>query len=228
MVVAARIQWVREQLQQGANATIHVGAALDQSRAKIRIVIQYGGAPTSLTARSLLLSTLDSVSMSTARFVSVDRGHKHSTGVSEVGIWLSEIPHAPGWKDGPPDDDHRGPDPPPPDNDPDNRRPRRGRSPPAPDADPWQDGHDPWSRNAAVAPSAGANPPRKTPRQQATMTTNTWRNWRPTSSSVTPDPPLIRSVHAAPPTTRPLRLPRIFHPPPLALHHCHLRSPRLP
>lgn len=198
MVVAARLGWIRQQVAQGAPAFISFGAASDSTRSKCKVIVEPGGPATSACARLLLLDALSALDRRTSLSVTMDRGHKHSDGKSEISFWLSESPLQPsshGWSDAPPPDD--GPD----GNDGSSGnggyRRRRGRSPPGP-SDPWQSpGADPWCSSA----SSVLSPARKAPRQQAAASGWSWRSWRCPSttvshscatSSVTPEPPMTQ------------------------------------
>ena len=156
---------------------------------------------TSATVRAVLLAQLDHLASQAPLYTTVDRGHRHiGTQRSEVAIWLSVMrpaarPHAPPYNgpgdDGDPDHGPRdggyGP----------SNRPRRGRSPPTSHGDPWQyPGADPWA--SAVRPTP-ASPPQKAPRRQTA--TLTWDSWRPSLSSVTPDPPMLRLPRILPART---------------------------
>ena len=204
MVVAARIAWARNLIRQGAPAHISVGSAATGGRGKAKIVIEHAGAPTSTMARVMLIEALDTIARRAALAVTVDRGHKHSMGSSEICLWLTAPVAADGWDawptDGPDGGDNNDPGG---GNDggPSGNRPRRGRSPPADSAiDPWQTtGADPWAGSNPRSPAS------KVPRQRATATPHAvrvvcnWDAWRPTTSSVTPDPPYFRGPRVLPP-----------------------------
>ena len=231
MVVAGRLAWARRQIEQGTPAHISAGSAATRGRAKVKIVVQHGGVATSPIARTLLLDALDSVAWRAARVVAVDRGHRHSsTGASEINIWFSPAaapcgPADHGGLSGPSNDGDghdgssgRG----------GGNRPRRGRSPPA-GSDPWHGPNnvDPW------ASSSQTSPPNKAPRRHHGTNTGvkyslrdpqtlSWATWRPSTpttaaaSSVTPEPPMVRTLPQPP-----LQTPRVFPPlrtgtPPLA------------
>ena len=183
MVVAGRIAWARRAILIGVPAQIGISCAADGGRAKLRIRLHHGLAATSPVVREVLRQQLDLIEGMVRRYVAVDRGHHHTgANVSEFSIWLDAFPNVqpPDSGDLPPDgndgDGYSG------------NRPRRGRSPPTDSAaDPWQNGGaDPWSYSHAQGH------PAKAPRQRAPAM-HAWDAWRPSTSSITPDPPSFRA-----------------------------------
>ena len=187
MVVRARLAWIREAIVNGHAVHACFSGASERGRTKVKLLVHPGVAVTSDHQKRFMLAAIDLVVRLEPTYVSVDRGHKHSSGISEINIWFAETPQGATHRvdDTPPDD---GP-PPPPDDD---HRPRRGRSPPADFQDPWsRPGGDPWASSAAASASAPRrSPPRKFPRQ-STAVYSPWYSWVP-SASITPDPPWTR------------------------------------
>lgn len=180
MVVAARIQWIREQVDAGIPTHVTFGSAAESERGKCKVVLAHGGPPSSALARSLLMNVLTTLEQMTLHTHTVDRGHKHTDGKSEVSFWFSQVRGVP---PGPPDQlpPHDGPD-----DDESFHRRDRGRSPPGPRGDPWQaPGSDPWSSSVGFQ----GGPVRKAPRRRTALQRSTWH---PSSSSATPDPPVLR------------------------------------
>ena len=197
MVVAGRLAWARRLIAQGTPAHISVGSAAALDRGKAKLVIEHAGAPTSPMARALLIDTLDSLAWRASIVRTVDRGHKHSTGSSEICIWFTALPtQAHAASDGADDDGNTGGGGP--------SRPRRGRSPPdAPDGnDPWHGtgSSDPWAARSVFP----AFPAQKAPRRKILGPIHefSWANWRgytaspsaqfAAASSVTPEPPMTQ------------------------------------
>lgn len=88
MVVSARLAWARGLIASGAPAHITVGSAAHQGRAKAKIRIYQSRGITSMVTRSLLLVALDGIAQNSQIAITVDRGHLHSDGCSEICLWL--------------------------------------------------------------------------------------------------------------------------------------------
>ena len=179
MPVVSRLDWIVRQLQMGRSGHVVVGPAQDPLKLKVKIVLQ----PPSLGALSIparigVEAVLAHVRQMATQHVAVDRGHKHSSGLSEVAIWIRMVSNSSGGNSisiG--NDFSQG----------GNGNSRdRGRSPFAGDrgTDPWHSGSgDPWG-NAGTRPTKFA-------RQHQLGYTNNNRS----GSSTTPDPPSF-SWHA--------------------------------
>ena len=94
MVVAARLHWIRQQVAHGSPAYISFGAAAESSRGKCKVIVDTVGAPTSAIARCLILDALSALERRAALASTMDRGHRHSGGKSEIVFWFSEAPKA--------------------------------------------------------------------------------------------------------------------------------------
>ena len=91
MVVAARLAWLRDRITAGTSVRICVGTAHDCTKAKVKFSLNGRGPPTSMITRQVLLGVVDSVSSTALLHVSVDRGHRFSSGDSEVAIWITYL-----------------------------------------------------------------------------------------------------------------------------------------
>merc|ERR1712194_142470 len=129
MVVLARLQYVREQIMNGAWVSIAALPGTHESRTKLRIQIRHGARAPMPEAQALLLAMVGSIEASVAITISVDRGHwHHQSNTSEIGVWLTPRPPLSRSlsrdgddDDGPPSSGGGGPR---------SWHPRRGRSPP--------------------------------------------------------------------------------------------------
>ena len=92
MVVADRLAWVRKCIAEGMFVRITASAGARHGRGKLKIHILQSTEPTSVMTRTLLWGILDAAAVVTMQNVSVDRGHMHSSGLSEVAIWVSPKP----------------------------------------------------------------------------------------------------------------------------------------
>lgn len=93
MPVLDRVDWVARQVNMGRRVHIHVGRALKDYHCKVKILLEpaEAGAVDPVVAAALL-SMLASVRQLVLTHCAVDRGHRHSSGVSEIAIWLSPQP----------------------------------------------------------------------------------------------------------------------------------------
>jgi hypothetical protein len=91
MVVAARILWIRQQVEQGSPAYISFGAAAERGRGKCKVIVDHAGAQTSGIVRSLCLDALSALERRIALASTTDRGHRHSNGRSEITFWLCDV-----------------------------------------------------------------------------------------------------------------------------------------
>ena len=95
MVVGQRLAFLKQCIADGIAVHFSCSSRASQGRAKMKFLIDRSKAPTSAVTRSLLLSLVDAASADVLQKVSVDRGHKHSTGISEVAIWVSDVGDTP-------------------------------------------------------------------------------------------------------------------------------------
>ena len=143
MVVASRIAWLRERITDGVHVRLCIGPAQDPSKCKIRAVVEPHKPPLSTITQSTLLLTLDALALACNAVVVVDRGHRHSSGISEAAFWLASRSSASNTNSSSDhDDDVDGKDEDDADEDGD-KGPKRTLQPGS--KDPWQDGNDPWS-----------------------------------------------------------------------------------
>merc|ERR1712113_191677 len=90
MPSVARLDWILMQIQMGRQARISTAAAFDSSRAKLRVVLlpASDGAISPILAQCLM-EQLTALRPLIHSVVSVDRGHRHHDGMSEICFWLS-------------------------------------------------------------------------------------------------------------------------------------------
>ena len=87
MVVSARLLFIERCIKEGKTVSISLLPGADKMKIKFRI----GSAASEVSAGTsqLLLDTLRCVSEIAEGLHGVDRGHKHSSGHSDVALWLS-------------------------------------------------------------------------------------------------------------------------------------------
>ena len=162
MAVAARLQWILSRADDGHQIRVLSGYAAESQRWKFKILIGNDPGVVPPNSRHFGTALLETIyaKASTASNKLVDRGHRHSRGLSEVCIWSAPssdaaapepgLCSAPDASDNTEDDsEHDG-------NNHDSREPDRGHG------DPWLAGADPWTRG----PSQGgvSAPQEKRPR----------------------------------------------------------------
>ena len=90
MPLVARLDWVLHQLRMGRRGHISIGSARDGNKYKIKISLEPADAgvidPAVLFAVTKILGTVRDM---VQHGVATDRGHKHSSGHSEICIWVS-------------------------------------------------------------------------------------------------------------------------------------------
>ena len=97
MPVVARLDWIARQIQMGRRAHFAVGEARDSGKWKIKVCLRPPEeGSTDIAASAGLLALVIHLRHQVVHWVAVDRGHRYSSGVSEISIWLS----AKGGKDG--------------------------------------------------------------------------------------------------------------------------------
>lgn len=156
MVIAGRLDWLRLQIQNGAHTHLTISPAADPLKCKFKITVDNSKQMVCPTTRDFLIAALDTLSVASRDQVVMDRGHKHSNGISEIALWISPVANRIGAndpEDGPDGDDDKPGD--------------HHESPYRPD--PWQDGKDPWYRhhkkqNGHPHSQAFSTHPRKQPR----------------------------------------------------------------
>ena len=95
MPVASRLDWIMRQILAGRGYHVGVGAALDASKFKVKITLHPERVGTPSRAAMFAASAMMDLLRSWATMHSaVDRGHKFSSGWSEVCIWFRLVGHA--------------------------------------------------------------------------------------------------------------------------------------
>ena len=87
--IAQRLAFVRRCIVDGEQVWHSVSPSAANARAKLKVRICPGKAKTSMIARKMLLAVLDGVALVVQDSVSVHRGHRHSSGMSEFALWVS-------------------------------------------------------------------------------------------------------------------------------------------
>jgi len=166
MVVANRLAWLRKSVSEGCHTRIHIGPAQAPEKCKFRVTLDPNGPPLSAASQKTLLLTLDAVATTCDDFTIVDRGHRHSSGLSEAAFWLS-VPRGLDNSqvlggDSDDNDDQDGGD--------DTEGDTTDKSTEQ-DHDPWENGNDPWSTGGTRPTKSPrcptSNPVSKRPRRRA-------------------------------------------------------------
>eukprot|EP00928_Gymnodinium_smaydae_P065326 TRINITY_DN4848_c0_g1_i1.p1 TRINITY_DN4848_c0_g1~~TRINITY_DN4848_c0_g1_i1.p1 ORF type:complete len:352 (+),score=30.34 TRINITY_DN4848_c0_g1_i1:65-1120(+) len=95
MPIACRLDWVANEILNGRDAHIAFGSARDAGKLKVKIVLfpTYDLPP---IVRDSLIMTINFVrAFLDNGFIVVDRGHKHSNGVSDIAIWIQSADPVP-------------------------------------------------------------------------------------------------------------------------------------
>lgn len=89
MPVVDRLDWIGRQINAGRRVHMHIGRAQNVELSKVKIILDppSAGAISPSVAISVR-GALAAVRQLAVEHVAVDRGHKHSTGTSEVAIWI--------------------------------------------------------------------------------------------------------------------------------------------
>ena len=107
MVIAARLSWLREQVNSGRCCIFSIAVHSGKVRVKITLLPLSGetGSPV-LDSGLQCIKLVESLC---AHYVVVDRGHGFSSGVSRVTLWLTPAPVATTdpYRDGVDDDDYK-------------------------------------------------------------------------------------------------------------------------
>ena len=90
MVAAARLAWLHAQVCEGVSVSVHITCAAGQD--KVRFIL--GKSTSSSQPSWLVLSAINMVSLGCNGAVVVDRGHKLSSGLSEICFWIKRTPFA--------------------------------------------------------------------------------------------------------------------------------------
>ena len=96
MPLLARIDWVHQQVELGRKCHITIGGAGDEGKMKVRIVLHAATeGQIDQAAKFGVHSALSLVRNFVAAYSAMDRGHKHSNGMSEIAIWITVPATAP-------------------------------------------------------------------------------------------------------------------------------------
>ena len=87
MPVEARLDWVLRQLRSGRVGHVVVGAAQDPEKLKVKVMLHPDGVGAmSAATRFGMESVLTNIRAMASQHIAMDRGHKHTSGLSEVAI----------------------------------------------------------------------------------------------------------------------------------------------
>jgi len=90
MPVLSRIDWVCRQIAMGRRAHLVIGQALDSTKIKIKVVLDSPvEGPMNVHAATGVQAALQLVRHWVISHTAVDRGHRYSSGRSEVNVWIS-------------------------------------------------------------------------------------------------------------------------------------------
>ena len=87
MPVIARLAWIHDELTSGRSAHISIGPARDDGKIKYKITFFSSFNLHPAVRDSLLAVVMNIQQLILQNYIVVDRGHKHSNGVSEIGSW---------------------------------------------------------------------------------------------------------------------------------------------
>mmetsp|Transcript_53050 Transcript_53050/g.102484 ORF Transcript_53050/g.102484 Transcript_53050/m.102484 type:complete len:324 (+) Transcript_53050:88-1059(+) len=90
MVVAARFAWLRNAIATGVNTRIMVAPAADPARCKIKVLVDPHNATMSAVNVRMQLLILDAVASVCDTRAVVDRGHQHTSNISEASFWFHD------------------------------------------------------------------------------------------------------------------------------------------
>ncbi len=91
MVVLGRVDWILRQLKMGRRGFLSVGEALDRDRLKVKVTLlpACDGQISEVMFFSLT-AQLMSVRSWVLSNIAVDKGHRHSSGRSDISIWIKQ------------------------------------------------------------------------------------------------------------------------------------------
>jgi hypothetical protein len=155
MVVKERLELVRDRISAGHVVSLSFSAANEKLKAKIIVHPVSDVVPTAIREQLLLVVRL--LESSATQMVTVDRGHRFSTGIAKAAFWMQPRANAPSQRkerDGGDGDDDEDDDDDKHDNPGDDRPHSKFKRPPRDsEHDPWYDGGlDPWGGSADVLP----------------------------------------------------------------------------
>ena len=88
MVVAARIQWLCEQLLCGKAVVVNFLPNATSGRLKVKVLVQPSDHPLPSPLAAHVYGVLQNLKALADSTTTVDRGHKHSNGTIEVAMWF--------------------------------------------------------------------------------------------------------------------------------------------
>ena len=92
MVLAGRVDWLARQVKKGRRCHVSFGEARDADKLKIKIILYplFKDHTVEPFVAIALCNTLTVIGSTLANSVAMDRGHRHSSGVSVVNTWISK------------------------------------------------------------------------------------------------------------------------------------------
>ena len=88
MVVVARLNYIKRQVEQGTPVSMHIFGSQNCDQFKVRVNLGANVGASSETHLPLIFQVFDLIENSMNQTVVVDRGHKFSTGRSEVSFFI--------------------------------------------------------------------------------------------------------------------------------------------
>eukprot|EP00928_Gymnodinium_smaydae_P100736 TRINITY_DN9950_c1_g2_i1.p1 TRINITY_DN9950_c1_g2~~TRINITY_DN9950_c1_g2_i1.p1 ORF type:complete len:342 (+),score=16.84 TRINITY_DN9950_c1_g2_i1:60-1085(+) len=95
MPIASRLDWIARQIWDGRDAHIAIGSARDDGKLKVKVLLFASSNLHPLVRDSLLTTVQYLKAMFENGLVVMDRGHKHSNGISEINIWAHRVDSGP-------------------------------------------------------------------------------------------------------------------------------------
>ena len=90
MPIADRLDWIARQVELGRKVHISCGEARDAGKSKFKIVLQAASAGMiDPCVAQVVKSVLSHVRVLANTHIAVDRGHRYSSDISEVCIWIT-------------------------------------------------------------------------------------------------------------------------------------------
>eukprot|EP00928_Gymnodinium_smaydae_P055972 TRINITY_DN39431_c1_g1_i1.p1 TRINITY_DN39431_c1_g1~~TRINITY_DN39431_c1_g1_i1.p1 ORF type:complete len:358 (+),score=37.34 TRINITY_DN39431_c1_g1_i1:70-1143(+) len=91
MPIASRLDWIEREILNGRDAHVAFGPARENGKLKVKILLFASFGLHSLVRDSLLTTIHYVRALLHDGLIVVDRGHKHSNGTTEIGIWLNRV-----------------------------------------------------------------------------------------------------------------------------------------
>ena len=94
MPVTGRIDWILRQVRMGRRRHVTIGVALDPRKCKFKVTLDAAadGCPITPMVEEALIGVLTGLRALAHNGVATDRGHRYSSGISEVSFWVSAAP----------------------------------------------------------------------------------------------------------------------------------------